>query len=198
MTGAGVHIVFYLNVFLLTGVALRHFFKRLSSFVPYTVLLMLIGVLLGVAARPVVSLVLEAGSGAAESADSSRRALAASSSSTSASGSSAGSASGSSGGSGWAITSAGVDFNAVMSMFASIDPHTMLYIFLPALLFESAQVCVCVCAAEEAEWQRCLRACMLSSHTFTFAFCVCACVCLCLRSYLPLCALCASACLGRR
>ena len=32
MTGAGVHIVFYLNVFLLTGVALRHFFKRLSSF----------------------------------------------------------------------------------------------------------------------------------------------------------------------
>ena len=57
--GYGTQIVFYLNVFLLTGVALRHFFKRLSSFVPYTVLLMLIGVLLGVAARPVVSLVLE-------------------------------------------------------------------------------------------------------------------------------------------
>ena len=73
MTGAGVHIVFYLNVFLLTGVALRHFFKRLSSFVPYIhVLLMLIGVLLGVAARPVVSLVLEAGSGAAGAGDSSR------------------------------------------------------------------------------------------------------------------------------
>ena len=54
------HIIFYLNLFLLTGVALRHFFKRLAAFVPYTVLLMLIGVLLGVAARNAVSTALAA------------------------------------------------------------------------------------------------------------------------------------------
>ena len=50
MSGGGVHIIFYLNLFLLTGVALRHFFKRLAAFVPYTVLLMLIGVVQGAVA----------------------------------------------------------------------------------------------------------------------------------------------------
>ena len=47
-------LLLHLNLFLLCGVALRHFFKKLSSMVPYTVLLMLIGVVLGVVIGVVV------------------------------------------------------------------------------------------------------------------------------------------------
>ena len=127
MTGAGVHMVFYLNIFLLAGVALRHFFKRLSAFVPYTVLLLILGVILGGAARPHGSLADALAELASNSSD----------------GSSGGSSrqlsegSGSSSGSEWATPRA--DYFAIIDILALLDPHTMLYIFLPALLFESAQ-----------------------------------------------------------
>ena len=59
--GYGTQIVFYLNFFLLLGVALRHWFKFISQFIPYTVLLLVIGVFLGIGARPEES---DAGGGA--------------------------------------------------------------------------------------------------------------------------------------
>lgn len=131
MSGNGIHIIFYLNLFVLCGVALRHFFKRLASYVPYTVLLMLIGVLLGVAAL------------AAPQGDKGSSANV--SGSGSGTGDGSGSSSATSSGSGGRRLAGGAEpdteFLSVMSVLAGLDPHTMLYIFLPALLFESAQVC---------------------------------------------------------
>lgn len=37
MTGTGVYVLLYLNVFLVFGVLLRHVFSRLSKLIPYTV-----------------------------------------------------------------------------------------------------------------------------------------------------------------
>ena len=135
MSGGGVHIIFYLNVFLLCGVFLRHFFKRVSSFIPYTVLLMLIGALLGFAAKHIQGEL----DTAADAAAGSGSASGSTASSTGCAGS--GSGSGSVGGNStaaWATPQA--DFLNVIDMLGFLDPHTMLYIFLPALLFESAQV----------------------------------------------------------
>lgn len=119
--GGGVLVVFYLNFFLLLGIALRHWFKFMSRFIPYTVLLLIIGFALGYGAKP------EAGSAAVVSA----------SGSTSASPCDSASASGSTSG---FVFDPRADYLSTMKVIATLDPHTLLYIFLPALLFESAQV----------------------------------------------------------
>jgi len=89
-----------------------------AQFIPYTVLLLIIGFALGLGARP-------------DGTDTS-------SGSGSGSGSvvAVGSASGSGSGSGKDLRA---DYLQTMQILATLDPHTLLYIFLPALLFESAQ-----------------------------------------------------------
>ena len=131
MTGDGAVIVFYLNAFLTFGVALRYLsttwvLKRLSQLIPYTVLLLVIGVLLGLGGLP---------SAYDEYAEASG------SGSVSASGSAEPCASGSGRRS---LAATGPlprrEYLMAIKAMAEVDPHTLLYIFLPALLFESAQV----------------------------------------------------------
>ena len=118
--GGGVLVVFYLNFFLLIGIALRHWFKFMSRFIPYTVLLLIIGFALGYGAKPEAGTVVAASSsGSGSPCDSS------------------GSGSGSSSG---FVFDPRRDYLSTMQVIATLDPHTLLYIFLPALLFESAQV----------------------------------------------------------
>ena len=135
MSGGGVHVIFYLNIFLLIGIFLRHFFKKISAVVPYTVLLMLIGVLLGVAAKQILAeqggFASGSGSGSGSGSSSGSTAVA-----VSGSGSSAGRRLSAS--EYWATPKD--DFLMSIDVVGFLDPHTMLYIFLPALLFESAQV----------------------------------------------------------
>ncbi len=137
MTSGGVVVLLYLNIFLLFGLILRHFLKRVADVVPYTVLLLAIGLALGFVARALED---EDANNAASSA-----AAISASSSSNASGSAAGrrltAASGSAAGSGtgeepWWTPRA--DFMYAIATLGGLDPHLMLYIFLPALLFESA------------------------------------------------------------
>ena len=51
MAGGGSLVLLYINVFLLIGVLMRHTFARLSSVIPYTVLLLLVGMVMGLGAR---------------------------------------------------------------------------------------------------------------------------------------------------
>lgn len=209
MTGPGVLIVFYLNFFLLCGVALRHWFKfiaqvrlpfypshfpfwshrrcalhgaewagasavmRSSScggsgspgspplqrractctesffslllrsrpalrsvvlqFIPYTVLLLIIGFALGLGARTDDTLQQDTSSGSVSGSIAAGSIAASSSAASASAGSSAGSGSG---------KDFRGDYLQTMQILATLDPHTLLYIFLPALLFESAQVSV--------------------------------------------------------
>ena len=132
---AGTVLVFYLNLFLLVGVLLRHFLKPLARFVPYTVLLLVLGVLLGVAAVPLEE-ELYGASNRTSSAGGHRRALAASSSSSGGGGSSSNHSAGAHGDVWWSPRE---DYVTAVRTVATLDPHTLLYVFLPALLFESAQ-----------------------------------------------------------
>ena len=141
MSSDGVHIIFYINLFLLCGVSLRHFFKRLAAIVPYTVLLMLIGGVLGVVAiviSPDRNTATECEQLAALGNASGSLALVSGSGSGSVAMTS-GSGSSGSGSVEWAVTIADAHFLTVMKVVANLDPHMLLYIFLPALLFESAQ-----------------------------------------------------------
>ena len=114
MAGGGSLVLLYINVFLLIGVLMRHTFARLSSVIPYTVLLLLVGMVMGLGAR----MLRDAYDEIAEEGDDS--------SSASSSGSHA------------SDTPLADDYLSALSMISSIEPHTLLYIFLPALLFESA------------------------------------------------------------
>ena len=49
--GNGLEVLLYVNIFLLFGLILRHFFKRISAFIPYTVLLLVVGFGMGLGAR---------------------------------------------------------------------------------------------------------------------------------------------------
>ena len=116
MAGGGSLVLLYINVFLLIGVLMRHTFARLSSVIPYTVLLLLVGMVMGLGARMLRD-AYEIDE-IAEGDDSS--------------------ASASSSGSHASDTPLADDYLSALSMISSIEPHTLLYIFLPALLFESA------------------------------------------------------------
>ena len=111
MAGGGSLVLLYINVFLLIGVLMRHTFARLSSVIPYTVLLLLVGMVMGLGARMLRDEFADEGDD---------------SSSASSSGSHA------------SDTPLADDYLSALSMISSIEPHTLLYIFLPALLFESA------------------------------------------------------------
>ena len=112
MAGGGSLVLLYINVFLLIGVLMRHTFARLSSVIPYTVLLLLVGMVMGLGARMLRDEFSEEGGGRSSSASSS--------------------------GSHASDTPLADDYLSALSMISSIEPHTLLYIFLPALLFESA------------------------------------------------------------
>ena len=120
MTSSGVVVLFYLNLFLLAGLVLRHFFSRISNLIPYTVLLLVIGGVMGYGAR-----ILAEEDGLVED----RRRLGSSGGSGSGSGSSSGSKPW------WTPRD---DYIVAIQTVASMDPHLLLYVFLPALLFESA------------------------------------------------------------
>jgi len=128
MAGAGVGVLVFLNVFLLLGLCLRHFAKRLSALVPYTVLLLLIGAGLGFA-----GFALEEEDAVSPAATGNISDV-----SGSAGGSTDSSAHGSSSGPKEWYTQPRDDFVAAIKNIAGMDPHLLLFIFLPALLFESA------------------------------------------------------------
>ena len=112
MAGGGSLVLLYINVFLLIGVLMRHTFARLSSVIPYTVLLLLVGMVMGLGARMLRDEFAEEGDDSSAAASSS--------------------------GSHASDTPLADDYLSALSMISSIEPHTLLYIFLPALLFESA------------------------------------------------------------
>lgn len=103
------------------------------QFIPYTVLLLIIGFALGLGARTDDTLQQDTSSGSVSGSIAAGSIAASSSAASASAGSSAGSGSG---------KDFRGDYLQTMQILATLDPHTLLYIFLPALLFESAQVSV--------------------------------------------------------
>ena len=139
MAGSGVAVLLYLNIMLLMGLFLRHFAKRISAFIPYTVLLLAIGVALGIAGHELAC----GGSACGDDSSSSSSSSGSSSGSAAASGSGSGSSNATASGSSddpWAsiYVRPKSDFVMAIQAIAGMDPHLLLYVFLPALLFESA------------------------------------------------------------